>query len=53
MMRSKDFSFGFAENVSEFVILRRDIGKVRSLCKTCRGSLNVQRVKTEFKVVKP
>ena len=52
IMRSENFSFGFAENVSEFVILRRDIGKVRSLCKTCRGSLNVQRVKTEFKVVR-
>ena len=53
MMRSKKSSFGFAENVSKFVILRRNIGKVRNLCKTCRGSLNVQKVKTEFKVVRP
>jgi len=41
MMRSKDFSFGFAENVSEFMILGRDIGKVRSFCKFCRVSLKV------------
>jgi len=40
-MRSKDFSFGFTENVGEFVILRRDIGKIRRLCKFCRVSLNV------------
>ena len=51
MMRSKDFSFSFAKNVSEFIILRRDIGKVRSFCKFCRISLNVQRAKTEFKIV--
>ena len=41
MMRSKDFSFGFAENVSEFMILGRDIGKVRSFCKFCGVSLKV------------
>ena len=41
MMRSKDFSFGFAKNVGKFVILERDIGKVRSLCKFCRVGLNV------------
>ena len=29
MIRSKDFSFSFAENVSEFIILERDIGKIR------------------------
>ena len=40
-MRSEDFSFGFTKNISEFVILRRDIGKVRSLYKFCRVSLNV------------
>ena len=51
-MRSKDFSFSFAENISEFIILRRNIRKVRSLYKFCRVSLNVQRVKTEFKVVR-
>jgi len=33
MMRSKDFSFCFAENVSEFMILRRNIEKVKSFCK--------------------
>ena len=51
MMRSKDFSLNFAENVGKFIILRRDIGKVRSFCKFCRVSLNVQKVKTEFKIV--
>ena len=30
-MRSKDFSFGFAKNISKFVILRRNIRKIRSL----------------------
>ena len=50
-MRSENFSFIFAENVSEFMILRRDIGKVRSFCKFCRVSLNVQRTKIEFKIV--
>ena len=51
-MRNKDFSFGFIEYISKFVIFRRDIRKVRSLCKFCRVSLNVQRAKTEFKVAK-
>ena len=50
MMRSKDFSFSFAENVSEFMILRRDIREIRSFCKFCKVSLNVQRVKTDFKI---
>ena len=50
MMRSKDFSFSFAENVGKFMILRRDIGKVRSFCKFCRISLNVQRIKTKFEI---
>jgi len=38
---SKNFSFSFAENVSKFVILERDIGKIRSFCKFCGISLNV------------
>jgi len=33
MIRSKDFSFGFTENISEFIILGRDIEKIRNLCK--------------------
>jgi len=41
IIRNKDFSFGFAENVSKFVIFRGDIGKVRGLCKFCRVDLNV------------
>jgi len=49
-IRSKDFSFGFAEKIYEFVIFRRDIEKARSLCKFCRVGLNAQRVKTKFKV---
>jgi len=40
-MRSEDFSFSFTENISEFVILRRNIGKIRSFCKFCGVSLNV------------
>ena len=52
MMRSEDFSFSFAENVSKFVILRRNIGKVRSFCEFCKISLNVQKAKTEFKIAR-
>ena len=51
IMRSENFSFSFAENISKFMILRRDIGKIRSFCKFCGVSLNVQRMKTEFKIV--
>ena len=51
MMRSENFSFSFAENISKFMILRRDIGEIRSFCKFCGVSLNVQRTKTEFKIV--
>ena len=50
-MRRENFSFSFAENVGKFVILRRDIGEIRSFCKFCRVGLNVQRMKTEFKIV--
>jgi len=49
-MRSKDFSFSFAENIGEFIILRGDIGKVRSFYKFYGISLNVQRTKTEFEI---
>ena len=52
IMRSENFSFSFAKNISKFMILRRDIGKIRSFCKFCEVSLNVQRMKTEFKIVK-
>ena len=41
MMRSKNFSFSFAKNVSKLMILRRNVGQVRSFCKFCRVSLNV------------
>ena len=40
-VRSKDFSFNFAENIGKFVILGRNIGKIRNFCKFCRVSLNV------------
>jgi len=50
MMKSKDFSFSFAENIGKFVILGRDIGKVRSFCKFCGISLNIQRANIEFKI---
>ena len=52
MMKRESFSFSFAENVGKFVILRRDIGEIRSFCKFCRVNLNVQRTKTEFKIVR-
>ena len=51
-MRSENFSFSFAENVSKFIILRRDIRQIRSFYKFCRVDLNVWRTKTEFKIVK-
>ena len=46
MMRRKNFSFSFAENIGEFMILRRDIREIRSFCKFYRVSLNVRRMKT-------
>ena len=51
MIRSKNFSFSFAENIGKFMILRGNIGQVRSFYKFCRVSLNVQRMKTEFEIV--
>jgi len=51
MMRRENFSFSFAENIGKFVILRRDIGEIRSFCKFCRVGLNVRRTKTEFEIV--
>ena len=51
IMRSENFSFSFAENIGKFMILRRDIGEIRSFCKLCRVGLNVQRMKTEFEIV--
>ena len=51
MMRRENFSFCLAKNVSKFVILRRDIREIRSFCKFCGVSLNVQRTKTEFEIV--
>ena len=50
-MRRENFSFCLAENVGKFMILRRDIGEIRSFCKFCRVGLNVQRMKTEFEIV--
>jgi len=41
MRRRKSFSFSFAENIGKFMILRRDIGEIRSFCKFCGVSLNV------------
>ena len=50
-MRRENFSFSFAENISKFVILRRDIREIRSFCKFCGVGLNVPRTKTEFEIV--
>jgi len=51
-MRRKDFSLGFAENVSKFMILGINIRKVRSLYKFCGVGLNIQRAKTELKLAR-
>ena len=40
-IKRENFSCNFAENVGKFMILRRNIGKIRSFCKFCRISLNV------------
>jgi len=40
-MRSENFSFTFAENVGEFMILGKDIRKIRSFCKFCGVTLNI------------
>ena len=40
-MGSKDSSFGFVENISKFMIFRKDIGKVKIFYKFCRVGLNV------------
>jgi len=40
-MRSENFSFSFAENVGKFIILRRNIGQIRSFYKFCGVGLNV------------
>ena len=37
----KSFSFSFAENVGKFMILKRDVGQIRSFYKFCKVSLNV------------
>ena len=50
-IKRESFSFSFAKNISKFVILGRDIRQVRSFCKFCRVSLNVQRTKIEFEIV--
>jgi len=50
-MRREHFSSSFAENVGKFMILRRNIGQIRSFCKFYGVSLNVRRTKTEFEIV--
>ena len=52
-MRRENFSFCLAENISKFVILRRNIEQIRSFCKFCGVSLNVQRMKTDLKLWEP
>ena len=50
-MRRENFSFSFAENIGKFMIFEGNIGQIRSFCKFCGVSLNVRRMKTEFKIV--
>ena len=52
MMRSENFSLGFFENISKFIILKKNTEKVRSLYKFYEVGMNIQRVKTELKFVK-
>ena len=51
-IRRESFSFSFAKNISKFMILRKDVEQVRSFCKFCGVSLNIQRMKTGFKIVR-
>jgi len=51
IMRRENFSFSLAENVSKFMILRENVGQIRSFCKFCGVGLNVQRMKTKFEIV--
>ena len=51
IMKRENFSFSFAKNVGKFVILRGNVGQIRSFCKFCGVGLNVQRTKTEFEIV--
>ena len=51
-MRSENFSFSVAENISKFMVLRKDIRKIRSFCKFCRVSLDIQRTKIEFEIAR-
>jgi len=52
-MRSKDFSFGFAEHIGKLMILRRNIEKIKRICKFCRVSLNIWRAKIYLKLLEP
>ena len=51
MIKGENFSFSFAENVGKFIILGRNIRKIRSFYKFYGVSLNVQRIKTEFEII--
>ena len=52
MMRSENFSFGFAENIGKFVIFKGNIKKIKKFCKFCRVDLNVQRIKIKFEIAR-
>jgi len=41
MIRSKNFRFGFIKDVGEFVMLRGDVGKIKSFHKMCRAYLDI------------
>jgi len=50
-MKSKNFSFSFAEDISKFTILGRDIRKTRDLYKVYGALLNIYKIKTGLKLV--
>ena len=53
MIRSKNFSFGFTKDISKFIVLKKNIRKVKSkLCNVYRDYLNPWGVNTNFKIIK-
>ena len=41
IIRRESFSFGLAEDISKFIILRGNVRQIRSFCKFCGVGLNI------------
>ena len=53
MLSSKNFSFGFTKDISKFIVLEKNIRKVKSkLCNVYRDYLNPWGANTNFKITK-